>query len=88
LRVPVPELSEERRKDLAKVVGRKAEESRVAIRNIRRDAVEELRKLQKAGEVPEDESRRAQEDVQKATAAHIQEIDRLHDVKVAEIMEV
>jgi ribosome recycling factor len=88
LRVPVPELSEERRKDLAKVVSRKTEESRVAVRNIRRDAVEELRKLQKAGEVPEDESRRAQEEVQDATDAHIKEIDHLHDVKVAEIMEV
>jgi len=88
LRVPVPELSEERRKDLAKVVSRKTEESRVAIRNIRRDAVEELRKLQKAGQAPEDESRRAQEHVQDATDAHVKEIDRLHDIKVAEIMEV
>jgi ribosome recycling factor len=88
LRVPVPELSEERRKDLAKLVGRKAEESRVAIRNIRREAIDELRKLQKAGEIPEDESRRAQEEIQKATDGHTKEIDRLHDVKVAEIMEV
>lgn len=88
LRVPVPELSEERRKDLAKVVGRKVEEGRVAIRNLRRDAIEELRKLQKAGEIPEDDSRRAQEEAQKATDTHIAEIDRLHDVKVAEIMEV
>jgi len=88
LRVPVPELSEERRKDLAKVVSRKTEEGRVAIRNIRRDAIEELRKLQKSGEVPEDDSKRAQEEVQKATDAHILEINRLHDAKVAEIMEV
>jgi len=88
LRVPVPELSEERRKDLAKVVGRKAEESRVAIRNVRREAVEELRKLEKAGDITEDDLRAAQDDVQKATDAHIKEIDRLHDVKVAEIMEV
>jgi ribosome recycling factor len=88
LRVPVPELSEERRKDLAKVVGRKAEDSRVAVRNIRRDAVEELRKLQKAGDISEDDSHRAQEEVQKITDAHTAEVDHAHDAKVAEIMEV
>ncbi|UCH35079.1 MAG: ribosome recycling factor [Armatimonadota bacterium] len=88
LRVPVPELSEERRKDLAKVVGRKTEEGRVAVRNIRRDAIEELRKLQKAGDVSEDDAKRAQEDVQKTTDAHIEEINHLHEAKVAEIMEV
>jgi ribosome recycling factor len=88
LRVPLPELSEERRRDLAKVVSRKAEDSRVAVRNVRRDAVEELRKLQKAGDISEDDARRAREEVQKLTDARIREIDRLHDVKVAEIMEV
>jgi len=88
LRVPVPELSEERRKDLAKVVGRKAEEGKVAVRSIRRDAIEELRKLQKAGDISEDDSRRAQEEVQKITDAHVEDIGRLHDTKVAEIMEV
>jgi ribosome recycling factor len=88
LRVPVPELSEERRKDLAKLVGRKAEEGRVAMRNVRREAVEELRKLEKKGDITEDDLRDAQDDIQKATDAHIKEIDRLHDVKVVEIMEV
>lgn len=88
LRVPVPELSEERRRDLARLLGRKTEEGRVAIRNIRRDAVEELRKLQKAGDISEDDLHRAQEEVQKTTDAHIEEMDRVHDRKVAEIMEV
>jgi ribosome recycling factor len=88
LRVPVPELSEERRKDLAKLVSRKTEEGRVALRNIRRDAVEELRKQEKAGGVSEDEVHRAQEELQKLTDAHIKEVDRMHDAKVAEIMEV
>ena len=88
LRVPLPELSEERRKDLAKLVGRKTEEGRVAVRNVRRDALEELRKLQKAGDISEDDLHRAQEEMQKVTDAHVAEIDRLHDVKVAEIMEV
>jgi len=88
LRVPVPELSEERRRDLAKLVGRKAEESRVAIRNLRREAVEKLRKLQKAGDISEDDARRAQDQVQKATDAHTREVDRLQEAKAAEIMEV
>jgi len=88
LRIPLPQLTEERRKELAKMVSRRTEESKVAIRNVRRDAIEDLRKLEKNHEITEDDLKRAQDQVQKLTDKYIQEVDRLHDAKVAEIMEV
>jgi len=88
LRIPLPPLTEERRKELAKMVSKKTEEAKVAVRNVRRDAIEELRKMEKAHEISEDDLKRAQEQVQKLTDKYILELDRVHDAKVAEIMEV
>lgn len=88
IRVPFPPLTEERRKELAKLCKGYAEEARVAVRNIRRDANHKLDKLQKDGEVSEDDVRRAEGDVQKYTDAHIKEIDEALKRKEAEIMEV
>ena len=88
IRVPMPALTEERRKELIKVVHKEAEAAKIAIRNVRRDANEHLKKLLKDKQVPEDEERRAQDDVQKLTYRTIAEIDRLTAAKEAEIMAV
>lgn len=88
IRVPLPRLTEERRAEVVRMVRRRAEEERVAIRNIRRDAMEMVRSLEKEGEVSEDEGRRAQEQVQKITDRFIGEVDSLLEAKEREIMEV
>jgi ribosome recycling factor len=88
IRIPLPELTEERRRDLVKVVGKLAEESRVAVRNVRRHAVDEAKKLQKDGDLPEDEAHRLTNDVQKATDEYVAKIDEVFKLKEAEIMEV
>jgi ribosome recycling factor len=88
LRVPMPALTEERRKDLTKVVRHAGEETKIAVRNLRRDANEHLKKLLKDKAVTEDEERRAQEEVQKLTDRVIAEIDRLIHAKEADIMAV
>ncbi|ARU62488.1 ribosome recycling factor [Tumebacillus avium] len=88
IRISIPQLTEQRRQDLAKMVKKMAEEGRVAIRNIRRDINDDLKKLEKNGEISEDESRRTQEKVQKETDRFIGEIDKLLVAKEAEIMEV
>jgi len=88
IRVPMPALTEERRRDLTKVVRHEAEAARVAVRNLRRDANTHLKDLLKKKEVSEDEERRAQDDVQKLTDRHIAEIDRLGAEKEKEIMTV
>lgn len=88
LRIVLPPLTEERRKEFAKLAGKKTEEGRVAVRNIRRDAIDHIKKVEKAGEVSEDESKRAQEKVQKLTDDFIKKLDAAHDKKVGEIMEV
>jgi len=77
LRITVPELTEERRKDLAKVVRQTAEDGRVSIRGVRRDAIDDLRKQEKAGDISEDESRREQTAVQKTTDQYIEQVDEL-----------
>ncbi len=87
IRLPVPSLTEERRKDLVKVVRRRAEEGRVAVRNIRRDALEELRKLEKEKEISADESKRAQEQLQKVTNTFIAEVDIVGQHKESELLE-
>src|SRR5438093_8201172 len=76
IRVPMPPLTEERRKELIKVVRHEAENARIAVRNIRRDAITHLKDLLKAKSVAEDEERRAQEDVQKLTDRYVGEIDK------------
>jgi ribosome recycling factor len=88
LRVPMPALTEERRKDLTKVVRHAGEEARIASRNVRRDANEHLKKLLKDKEISEDDERRSQEQVQRLTDGTIAEIDKLVTGKEAEIMAV
>jgi ribosome recycling factor len=88
IRVPMPALTEERRKELIKVVHREAESARVAVRNIRRDAITHLKDLLKAKSVAEDEERRAQEDVQKLTDRYVGEIDKVLHAKEADLLAV
>jgi len=88
IRVPMPALTEERRKDLIKVVHKEAENARIAIRNIRRDAIAHVKDLLKAKSVSEDDDRRAHDDIQKLTDRYIAEVDKLLHVKEAELMAV
>jgi ribosome recycling factor len=88
IRIPMPALTEERRRDLTKVVHKEAEAARIAVRNIRRDANEHLKKMLKDKECAEDEERRAQDDVQKLTDRFIAEIDRLMQAKEADLMAI
>ncbi|RDW19511.1 ribosome recycling factor [Oceanobacillus arenosus] len=88
IRISIPALTEERRKDLVKVVGKYAEEYRVQVRNVRRDANEQLKKEEKNSEITEDELRSSQETVQKETDNFIAKIEQLAKEKEQEIMEV
>ncbi|MGA0607109.1 ribosome recycling factor [Phenylobacterium sp. VNQ135] len=88
LRIPIPPLTEERRKDLAKIAGKYAEQQRVAVRNIRRDANEDLRKAQKDNVISQDEEKRMETDVQKMTDEAIKRIDEALKTKEQEIMQV
>jgi ribosome recycling factor len=88
IRLVVPELNEERRKQLVKVVRHIAEEGRVAIRNVRRDVMHDLRELKEAGETGSDDEHRAEVELQKVTDARIAELDELLRAKEAEILEV
>ena len=88
IRVPLPALTEERRKDLVKIVRNEAEGGRVAVRNIRRDANADLKALLKDKEISEDEDRKAQDEIQKITDVAVKNIDDLLAVKEKELMEV
>jgi ribosome recycling factor len=88
VRVPMPSLTEERHKELIKVVKHEAENARVAVRNLRRDAIHHLKESLKTKEISENDERRAQDDVQKLTDRHIGEIDKLLQQKEAELMAV
>ena len=88
VRVPIPALTEERRKQLAKQVHDLAEEHRTAVRNVRRDAIHQLKELLKAKKVAEDEEHRAQDDIQKLTDRHIAEIDKVLQAKEADLMAI
>jgi len=88
IRLPIPQLTEERRKELVKLVKQMAEEGRVAVRNVRRDAIKHLEDLVKNGDVGDDEERAAESRVQKLTDEHTTRIDELLKRKEAEIMEV
>ena len=88
IRLPIPELTEERRKELVKVVRNIAEEGRVAIRNIRRDVMHDLRELKDAGEAGADDEHRAEDELQKLTDEKIAELDALLKGKEEEILEV
>ncbi|MEW6215048.1 MAG: ribosome recycling factor [Nitrospirota bacterium] len=88
IRLNIPPLTEERRKQLLKVVKKKAEEARIAIRNIRRDANEELKKLEKENHLSEDDVKRSQDEIQKVTDSYIAKVDEILGHKEKEIMEV
>ena len=88
VRVPIPPLNEERRKELVKLVKKFAEEGKIAVRNIRRDAIEHLKKSEKKEHFSEDERKRAESDAQKLTDKFIKDIDTLVELKDKEIMEV
>jgi len=87
IRINIPPLTEERRKELAKLAKNSAEQSKVAVRNIRRDANEELKKAQKSSEITEDDLKRGEEDIQKITDKFVAKIDTLMKAKESEIME-
>ena len=88
LRLLFPQLTEERRKELTKQIGKYAEGGKVAIRNIRRDAMEKFKKLQKDGEITEDDLKIAEKDIQKLTDEMIKKVDELHAAKEKELMAV
>ena len=88
LRIPIPPLTGERRTELAKVAGKYAEQQRVAVRNVRRDAMEQLKKLEKDHAISQDEHKRHNDEVQKATDEHIRKIDDMFRHKEEEIMQV
>src|SRR5699024_3784429 len=88
VRINIPTLTEERRKELTKVVGKYSEEAKIQIRNVRRVANDQLKKLEKSSEITEDELKFSEEKVQKSTDAYIDEVDKLSETKESEIMEV
>ncbi len=88
IRVPLPPLTEERRKDLIKVVRKEGEATKVAIRNIRRDVLSDMKSLLKDKEITEDEDRRAQDDVQKVTDKYVAQVDGLLEEKEKDLMEI
>jgi ribosome recycling factor len=88
IRIPIPPLSAERRKEMVKSVHKRAEESKVALRNVRRDSLEMLREFEKAKEISQDEQKRAQAKLQEITDAFIAEVDRIAKAKETELLEV
>ena len=88
LRIPVPPLTEERRKDLVKLAGKYAEQQKIAVRNVRRDANDDLKKAEKAGDISQDEQKKMETEVQKDTDAAIKRIDEALKTKEVEIMQV
>jgi len=88
IRLPIPRLTEERRQELVRVVGRRVEEARVAIRNCRRDALRDLREMEKEKLISEDEHYRAREDMQKLTDNYVERVDEVGRAKETEIKEV
>lgn len=88
IRLPIPQLTEERRQELVKVVRSKVEESKVAVRNVRRDAMDNVKELLKEKMIAEDDERRAEQEIQKITDTYIQQADELGQKKEAEILEV
>jgi len=87
IRVPLPALTEERRRDLAKLVKQEAENGRISVRNIRRDSIHDFKDLLKEKEISEDEERRAEQEIQVLTDRHVAKIDELSDKKQKELME-
>ncbi len=88
IRIPIPDLSEERRVELTKVAGQYAEQARVAVRNVRRDGMDRLKKMEKAGDLSQDDQHLYGVEIQDLTDAHVKEIDAALDAKEQEIMQV
>ena len=88
VRVSVPNLTEERRKEMVKLAGKQAEQHKIAVRNIRRDANDEFKKMEKEGDISKDEMKTYEGDVQKVTDKYIKDIDAARDAKESEIMEI
>ena len=88
LRIPIPPLTEERRKDLVKLAGKYAEQQKIAVRNVRRDANDDLKKAERASDISQDEQKKMEAEVQKDTDAAVKRIDEMMKVKEAEIMQV
>ena len=88
VRIPIPPLTEERRRELAKVVRKMGEDARVAVRNVRREAIEKLKDREKKKEISEDVVKRGQERIQKETDAHVKKVDEILKSKEQEILEV
>ncbi|WP_245589901.1 ribosome recycling factor [Caldanaerobius polysaccharolyticus] len=88
IRLVLPELTEERRKEMVKMVHKIAETSRVAIRNVRREAIDQVKKMEKNKEISEDEMKKGQDEVQKLTDKYIKQVDEICAKKEAEIMEI
>ena len=88
IRIPIPDLSEERRVELSKVAGQYAEQARVAVRNVRRDGMDRIKKMEKAGELSQDDQHLYADEIQDITDAHIKDIDASLDAKEQEIMQV
>jgi ribosome recycling factor len=88
IRVPIPALTEERRREYVKMVKQRAEEARVAVRNVRREELQHIHQRERAGEIPEDQAKRAGDQLQKITDAHTARIDSIGQRKESEVMEV
>jgi len=88
IRIPIPPLNEERRKELVKIAKKFGEDGKIAVRNVRRDAIEHIKKAEKSEHISEDDRKKAEEEVQKVTDKYIKEIDNLIVAKEKEIMEV
>jgi ribosome recycling factor len=88
VRVPIPELSEERRRELTKIAGRYAEQTKVAIRNVRRDGMDALKKMEKDSEISKDDHKSLADQIQKVTDDHVKQVDELAATKEKEIMQV
>ena len=88
VRVPIPELNEERREELSRVAGKYAEQSRIAVRNVRHDGINKLKRMEKDGDLSEDDHRLWGDEVQSITDEHIEKIDSMLEVKQTEIMQV
>lgn len=87
VRVPLPDLTEDRRKDLARLVKQEAEQGRVAVRNVRRDVISDLKTLLKEKEISEDDERRAEQEIQQITDKYVAEVDKVSEEKQKEIMD-
>ena len=88
IRIPIPPLSEERRKELTKVAGKYAESNKVAIRNLRREALDEVKKMKKEGTISEDDEKRYENEIQKMTDESIKKIDEMYAQKEKDILQV